>query len=588
MKKLLLILILFTLSFVVISCGDGQDIQNEDIEYVVKFSGTDLQDINVKKGEKLLKPIDPVKADHIFGGWYLDSTFNNEVQFPLEVTNNMIIYAKFNDYKEAFKYSRNKTIGDQITGYEYDYTIDAVVSYSGLSLKGNTTGNSKYSKNNKVQFYDVHTNSGVLFIDGSKYQIKSGTTLQKLSINEKNEITKFLSEEVGEDYKFDSSCFAKPLFEYSDDKLKSIESTSIPNEYKLNTSFNVSTAISILGNYLNHPIVEKIIGELPETSVNTGVYVKFNNGELKTYRYEMQINVTNLTLELTYNLEFKNIGIEPSIIVKEFNDISFTDTTINSTKQKIDNLITRYKNDEKSSYNFTFNTGLDYGLTFGEINATFKGSSTRKISNGNIYFYNDIEIDSDYKNKDLYENNDIKDIHIKKTKLLSEEVYIIEKKILKDETYLQKDYINNENDNYYLMDAICTLTDISFIQELSSNSNEKIYIIGLKNDSIIKLLSWINQNMELDPLKNSETPVKIFGDFNDSTLRNTSVDFEIIETNGQLKAISININGYIETKLVGSNKFDLLKEAEFKIELQIDVTNDYVNYEPFEEVNDAK
>ena len=157
-----------------------------------------------------------------------------------------------------------------------------------------------------------------------------------------------------------------------------------------------------------------------------------------------------------------------------------------------------------------------------------------------------------------------------------------------DETYLQKDYINNENDNYYLMDAICILTDISFIQELSSNSNEKIYIIGLKNDSISKLLSWINQNMELDPLKNSETPVKIFGDFNDSTLRNTSVDFEIIETNGQLKAISININGYIETKLVESNKFDLLKEAEFKIELQIDVTNDYVNYEPFEEVNDAK
>ena len=307
MKKIFIILLVF-LSFTMISCKKkGNDDNNntnnnnnqQDVVYTVSFEGTTLNDIKIKEGETLSKPVDPTANDKIFGGWYSDANYTTEVKFPLVINSDTKIYAKFYTYSEAFSKAREKTIGVNVLGYEYDYTVTANASYKGVSLNGTTIGNTKYSSTSNVKFYDEKSNSGLLFNDGSKYQIRHDNVIQKITLNEKFEVKKFETEVVNDDFTYDTSSFAKALFEYEEDQLKSIEKQS-NGEYKLKTSMSISKGVALVGNYLNHPMVEKIIGTLPETSVNTDMFVTFSNGEVNTYRYVMNINVTDLTLDLEY------------------------------------------------------------------------------------------------------------------------------------------------------------------------------------------------------------------------------------------------------------------------------------------------
>ena len=326
--KMIICWVLLTASFaLLVSCGESDrstnpsgnadaDQTSKDIVFSVSFSGTDYPSISVKNGEQLKKPADPEKDGYIFGGWYIDSKFGEEASFPITISNNTTLYARFYDYRSAFAIARDKTVSS--AGFEYDYTISASASYSVVSAKGNTVGKSQYSTKGDITFYDEHTNSGILFIDNSKYLIKSGSELKKVTVNKKGKVTDSSVEPVASTYKYDSSSFAKALFEYSDDQLKSIEATENPNEYKLITSFNYSQAIALVGNYVNSDTIKKLIGELPETSVDTGMYVTFLGGEVKTYRYEIHIDVSSIKFELIYNLKFNDVGQAKVITPKTF------------------------------------------------------------------------------------------------------------------------------------------------------------------------------------------------------------------------------------------------------------------------------
>ncbi len=557
------------------------------VYYNVNYNGTTMASQRVLEGTTLNLPSDPTKTDSIFMGWYKDATFQTKAAFPITINNDTTLYAKFTSFAEAFAEARNNTIGDSITGYEYDYTTVANATYSALSLNGNTLGNTKYNSLSSTSLYDIKTNSGLLFNDGSKYQLKSGNILKHITLNENDVVKKVETEQVATNYKYDTSSFAKALFEYSDDQLKSIEKTSVPNEYKLKTSFNASSAISLVGNYLNHPVIEKLIGTLPETSVDTGMYVTFANGYIKTYRYEMNINVTNLQFSLVYTLTFKNQGVNPTISPREFSGLSISSTEINNTKAEILKYLNLFASQERSSYDYKVVTGVDYGLTTGEINATIQGSTNRKLVGSTVYFHNDIEIDTDFKNDDLYGTSDVADIHIKKSMLSNGDVYLIEKKVLVDKTYLQENYTSNRSDSYYLYDIFTLINNFSFIQKTIESSKTTYSMSGSVTD-LAAILNWINSETNIDPLDNSTQNPKVFGEFVANTLE--MEDFELIVTieNNQLVSIVLNANGNVNTSFAGSRDFTTSQNAVFDLSYELKVTTDALTYEPFETVNDAK
>ena len=599
MKKLIIFALSLLLSLSLIACGDdSEDTSAVDTSTAqsevctVSFVNSGMNNLTLEKGSILQQPTDPEKNDGIFGGWYTDSAFTNAAAFPITVNENTMLYARFYDYKTAFAIARNNTVGESVAGYEYDYTLTATATYNSssptsgaLSAKGNTVGNSKYSTSGEVSFYDAHDNSGLLFYDGSKYQIRRGNLLQNIALDQNGLLKSFKTEEVDDSYKFDSSSFAKALFEYDDNQLKSIAKTNVKDEYKLTTSFNASQGIALASKLLNNKIVKKLIGEVPSNSVQTGMYVSFDDGKVKSYRYEMSITVESVSFSLVYNLSFKNIGKAQSINPKTFEGISIDSTSISNAKNEINSFISAFANKQASGYDFTVKTGIDFPSK-NEINSTFKGSAMRKTIDGTVYFHNSIEIDSDYKNADLYRDSNINDVKIKRTRLLNGEVWNIEKKVL-DKTTQVSPYTANRTDSYYLFDLLSQFANYNFVQKVTKNG-ETTYSIGVSQNELYKALSYLNTQLDLNPLDSASLHPDIFGSFTQNSISSDDITLHVIIKNGALSKIVMNASGGYTTTLTGSRDFSSEQKADFNFSYELTVNSDGDNFTPFDTVKKAK
>ena len=563
----------------------------QGVKYTVKFANTNMADVQIESGKTLERPSDPSKANCLFVGWYKEASFKTEVTFPLLITANTTIYANFYSYQEAFKKARNNTIGDSVAGYEYDYTLKVTAGYMSVGLNGNTVGNAKYIAGSaNVSFYDEHVNSGALFYDGSKYQIKKAHELHEVSLDENDKIKKYEVTEVGEDYKYDSSSFAKAIFEYSDDKLKSIKPTAVANEYELDVSFNPSQAIELVGNYVNHPIVEKLIGELPSTSVSTAMYVTFSGDKLNTYRYVMSINVSDVTFDLNYVLTFKNQGKAPTINPKSFEGIYISDSDIAKMKNEVNGYLNAYRALEHSSYDFLVKTGVDYPKK-NAINATIDGYSKRKVSGSDVYFLNDYEVDTDHKNADLYKSKNLGDCHGGRVKLSTGEVHDLKKKLLGGYSDVKTvdDYVAGSEDDYYLLDVMGMFSNVTFVQKLADAEKETItYNLGTTDSGVASILSSFNEALRLNPLGECTVDVKAFGSFDVSSVAVKDFEFQITILNGSLSEISLEANGSFNASFPESRDFTEAKDAAFSLKYSLEVTDDGSSYEPAATVDKVK
>lgn len=593
-KRVFTIFTLVLMLFVLVSCGEYDDTNddtnyplNNETYYTVKFNGVNLQEKKVIEGGKLSKPSAPDKNGYLFMGWFYDSEYNNQVSFPLTINNDIVLYGKYSSLDTIFLEARENTIGNEISSFEYDYIINASASALSQSFTGTVNGNTKYNQNSIVTYYDVHENSGILFNDGYKYKIKKGNQLQTISLDENGNMIKFENELVDSSFKCDFGSFAKALFSYSDSDIKSIEQTNVSGKYKVNTKVGASDVIALIGNNLNNPIVEHLICPLPATEVKTDMYVTFNNDKIDTYTYEIRINVSVVEFYLEYTLQFKNINNVSNIIVKEFDNVALSTDTIKNQKDIVYGHLNEFINQKSSGYNYKLTTGIDHGYTSLEINSTFNGSSYRNIIDDEVYFHNHIEIDSDYKNNDVYKNVGITDVEVKKTKLANGDVYLIEKKLLADKVNSISDYIENDYDSYFLYNAYSEFNNITFIQT-KTDGDKTIYSLGIAQEDVVSLLIWMNNNLDLDPLNNATANVSIFGEFNENSVIVDKVLFEVTITDGQLSMMRIVCEGQYETCLIGSKDFAELKSAVFDFDLTIIVDEDGYSFAPYTSINEAK
>ena len=596
MKKGLIFVLALLLLFSFVSCNTssgtepaGTDPSGEESRvetYTVSYQNAGMSDQKVEKGTVLQQPADPQKENHIFGGWYLDAGFTTQAAFPITVNANTSLYARFYTFQTAFENAREKTVGDTIPGFEYDYTTTATVTYGAFSASGKTEGNAKYSTSGDVSFYDAHTNSGLLFYDGTGYQIRRGNQLQKISLDENELLINYEAEEVDGSYRFDSSSFAKALFEYDASQLKSIEKTSKTNEYKLKTSFNASAGIALASKILNNSTVQKLIGEVPENNVNTGMYVTFENGEVLSYRYEMQISVTTVQFTLIYSLNFKDVGVAKAITPRVFGNLSLTPAQIASSKTEVGSFVSAYEAQTSSGYNFVVKTGVDFAGK-NEINSTFKGSAQRKTIDGTVYFHNDIEIDSDYKNADLYKSGGIADVHIKRTRLANGTVYNIEKEFLKDTVSEVTPYTANRTDSYYLFDLFAALENYTFVQKITKD-NTVTYSIGVAKADAQKILNYLNAQLVLDPLGKATVVPTVFGAFNAASIKADKVQLTVEVKDGNLSSITVQTSGEFTTAFSGSRDFGTQATADFEVSYTLTVNAAGNAFVPYEAVKNAQ
>ena len=69
---------------------------NHTVSFVT-LGGSALDDQSVATGGKVIKPEDPTKEGYVFSGWYSDAELTSEYDFNSPVTEDITLYAKWND-----------------------------------------------------------------------------------------------------------------------------------------------------------------------------------------------------------------------------------------------------------------------------------------------------------------------------------------------------------------------------------------------------------------------------------------------------------------------------------------------------------
>lgn len=75
-----------------------------DSTYTVTFDsngGSVVEAQTVAEGQKATEPTTPTKKGYTFAGWYTDESFENEYDFSIAVTENITLYAKWNNINEG-------------------------------------------------------------------------------------------------------------------------------------------------------------------------------------------------------------------------------------------------------------------------------------------------------------------------------------------------------------------------------------------------------------------------------------------------------------------------------------------------------
>ena len=116
MRKLLLLL--FTLSLFLLSCGkSGEDVKNavSKKNYTVSFNtngGTTVSAITVEEGKTIATPTAPTKTGFTFEGWYKETVLTNKWNFDTDTVNaDVTLYAKWvTAYTVSFDTNEGTTV----------------------------------------------------------------------------------------------------------------------------------------------------------------------------------------------------------------------------------------------------------------------------------------------------------------------------------------------------------------------------------------------------------------------------------------------------------------------------------------------
>ena len=584
MKKSILFLSLSILALSLVSCNGGASNPQDVKQLEVIFSGTDLPVEKVSTGYSLLEPTSPEKDGYFFDDWYLDGSYTKKATFPLVVNNDLTLYAKYIDNVTYFNLARAKTITDASSfSYSYMTKASALIAGTTYKLEGKTDGSVKYNEKTNVSYLDEHVNSGVLFNDGTLYEYKKGDNVYKINLNEKNEVVKFKFENTPS-FKYESSSFAKSLFSYEDSDIKGLIKVN-NNQYALKTTSNFSSISAVVASDIDNPIVKSIFEvNIPETDANFKQYISFDaDGFLKNYTYSFRIDVSKVEFELSYTLNFTSIN-SSNLVINEPN----IDNLIIGEKEVSDNLnviksnVETYKALSNSAYDFELKTELDEGVTSLARTATVKGKTKRNVNDGTVYYNNKIEVDSNYKSNDFY-GDKVEDYKRTRGVLSDKTVYDVEDKVFKDEgTQVQ---VPLDSDEYYFLpeNSLLNATGVGAITKKVDKGVTSYYLIA-NNIFIEKYFDSINSLVRLDcTLKNN---IKVLGTYQKDSLEISNSKFVYSFNNNDLVSIIVDLEGNFVTTLEGTNTPYVNKNVNFKVNLNLTITDDGKDYQVPEKFKD--
>lgn len=555
------------------SCNNQENNQNPPIieeikEYTVTFDthgGSKITNQKIKENESLNEPNEPTKKDYLFDGWYLDNSYTNLVSFPLLINDDITIHAKWIDAKSYFFIARENTLGKD---YEFESTLAMKVGVTLTSQTLNGTDKTHVIKkeSSDVKYLSDSINSGSLFYDGRQVEYVKSDKVTSIKTNEDEIVTSFKNEQLTSDYKYGASSYSKLLFDYSENDIKSVSESN--NKYEIISKEGFSSIASKILSNVNNPIVEIIIGELPETESSFHTYVTFNKDKtLKTYEYAFDVQVSVGTVSLNYKINFNSPKDVGNPVLPKFDGLSLVQDDISNYLNEINTAIDTYKGETTSSYDYKFDTTIT--LNKKDLGTTVKGSTKRKIDvdSKEVYYWNKTELDTDL--KDIYE---IKDYVRTRAKLLDETVYDMENPLIGTKKYTKVESPLNSDNFYYLLPINYVSSGYNYIQKITKD-NETTYSLGLNDNELESTLIAFAEYTRLDvSLKNE---YDVFGEFISQSLITTSKEVVIKLVDEKINEISVSLNGKINTSYLNTTYNG---EGDIKLDYSFKTNNDGDDY----------
>lgn len=101
--------------------GNGENGYYKVTLYIV--SGKTHNDVEVKSGTKLTKPVDPSREGYVFRGWYVDDTYTERYDFNAPVISDLSLYAKWD--LASYRISFNSNGGTKVNSQKVSYNTNA-------------------------------------------------------------------------------------------------------------------------------------------------------------------------------------------------------------------------------------------------------------------------------------------------------------------------------------------------------------------------------------------------------------------------------------------------------------------------------
>lgn len=123
-------------------------------KFTVEFDsngGTRVESQTVSKGETVSKPKNPTREGYTFNGWYLDIETNEEYDFDSEVTEDIILTAKWTK-KDSSKTDDTKTETDSKTETETTNSTSTSTSSSSSSSSSNSSSSNNTKKEDVISY----------------------------------------------------------------------------------------------------------------------------------------------------------------------------------------------------------------------------------------------------------------------------------------------------------------------------------------------------------------------------------------------------------------------------------------------------
>lgn len=561
LRKVLSLLMLFTLSVVLFACGGNvagpsNPGVNEVILTFTSNGGSNVSAVKKNKGSEVSKPVDPIKPDSVFDGWFKENSFTTPVSWPIVLNEGLTVYAKWTETRDHFLAARDATVN--ASQFEYDFNLSVNTKYGPINGPSATIlGNVKYNSSSSNTFYKFQQNAGLLLPDGNIHTIKTGTELAEFKVKPDGKLYNYEKNAVKNDFKYESSSYAKVLFEYEREQITTV-SLAQNGKYEVKYKGSATGIINSAIGFLDNPILQSFVN-IPNSDSNLHTYVTFEDGKINTFEYDFEIVVAGATITFHYDLDFNKIGDGVTIVAPSFEGIAINSNDISAKLVTINEMFNTYRALEHSGYTYDVKTKVDFPGK-NAIDARVQGRTMRYIEGSNIYFWNRIELDSDYKNNDLYKSKGIIDYERYRTVYANKDVYDVIDGVLTNTYTKTENYDNSTLDAYYFLlpTSLLNANNVSIIQE-STNGSLKTYSIGLKTSGVVELLQFVDASIRLDV--NEKNDIVIYDIA--SGLEIKGCDLDIMVDNGKLVSISIEIKGafnsnpYVGTAFSGPSSFSL-------------------------------